>query len=159
VPPRRHALRDASPRARQQRGTSTAGARQLAPDTAGCMPKSHFETSIATSGPMAQSMRHRPADPGVAGSSPAGVVDFAWHDAHAERKNKAKRVTTVGFEPTPLRAGALSQRLRSHRPVAAMADASGKRPRKKVAGRGDTKATPTRLTAVGFQPAPLLSGA
>jgi hypothetical protein len=53
-------------------------------------------------------------------------------------QNKAKRVTTVGFEPTPLRAGASSQRLRSHGQAAVMADASGKKTTKKTSRGGET---------------------
>jgi hypothetical protein len=55
---------------------------------------------------MAHWTRHPPADPGVEGWTPAGVIDFAKHDARAERENKAKRATAAGFEPTPLRTGA-----------------------------------------------------
>ncbi len=101
--------------------------RRLDPDAASCSPKSHSETSIASSDPVAQWIWHRPADPGVAGSSPAGVIDFACRGAHPERKHKAIRVTTVGFEPMPARTGTLSQRLRSNGQAAVMADPSGKK--------------------------------
>jgi hypothetical protein len=86
---------------------------------------------------MAQWRRCRPTGPGIAGSSPAEVIDFAWHPAHAERKNKAKRVTTVGFEPTPLRAGALRQR---PGPIGQtiMADASVKKDNGKTTLREET---------------------
>jgi hypothetical protein len=103
--------------------------------------------------PRALWKRCRPAGPGIAGSSPAEVVDFAWHDARAERKNKAKRVTSVGFEPTPLRAGAFRQRLK---PIGqtVMADASGNKTTKNVAARGNAKPTPTRVQLRGPSPRP-----
>jgi hypothetical protein len=75
---------------------------------------------------MVQWIRHRPADPGLRVPE---VIGFAWRDARAERETKAKRVTNVGFEPTPLRAGALSQRLRPHAQTAVAADASRKKGR------------------------------
>jgi hypothetical protein len=76
------------------------------------------------------------------------------HTAHAERKNKAKRVTTVGFEPTPSRAGALRQRLG---PIGhtVMADASGNKTteKRRCARKRQTDANANAVT--GSEPTPL----
>ncbi len=81
-------------------------------------PKATTKRRSRAAGPVAQGIRRRPAEPGIAGSSPAEVIDFAKRDARAERKIKAKRVTAVGFEPTPLRTGGQSQRRRLQRQTA-----------------------------------------
>jgi hypothetical protein len=65
---------------------------------------------------MAHWIRHRPADPGT------GLL--LARRARAERANIAKRVATLGFEPTPSWTGASSPRLRPHLLTAVVADAS-----------------------------------
>jgi hypothetical protein len=90
--------------------------------SAGCSPKSRSEMLIANSGRVAQWIGHRPTDPGVL---PGSLISLGAMHAPSE-KNESKRVTVVGFAPTPSRAGAVSQSFRSHGQAAVMADASGK---------------------------------
>ena len=43
-----------------------------------CCSFALFTWPMSSSGPVAQWIRHRPTEPGIAGSRPAGVILFAW---------------------------------------------------------------------------------
>ena len=46
--------------------------------TPACFPFNWLTAPLETSGPVAQWIRHRPTEPGIASSSPAGVNKFRW---------------------------------------------------------------------------------
>jgi hypothetical protein len=87
---------------------SHAEGRQFDPGQVYCgsrrAPGVHFDTEFVVwlLGPVAQWIRHRPTEPGIAGSSPAGVIwvrAAACKSARGARRATRRRILPAGFEP------------------------------------------------------------